>query len=179
MDRFSISVFLIDVFRPRNRSCILPSDRLLLVLNKDKFDENGEITKPTGWGMPGGQREDDEHYIDAAYRELAEETGIKKVTILNRREVFLFKQGVDRESEPEEKNGKLVRKTHWHLTVGARLLVPDSEVAIATGKEDIAMADWYRFDQLPKNLYFKHGKRITELYARIEEEKLFNEIFKA
>ncbi|MDA2935813.1 NUDIX hydrolase [Patescibacteria group bacterium AH-259-L05] len=188
-ERASVSVFLIDIFRPQKRSTILPTDRILLVSNerRGRDDREGRGPRPEGWGMPGGHGEPGEWYIRTGYRELGEETGVNpqykkkiynQVEIVDDRRMFLAEPGVDTESGPEkDEKGNLVYKTHWHLTVGGRLLVPWDETVIAIGKEDIKTAAWHRFDGLPSGVYGTHGKRIEIFYNRLTDKELFDYVF--
>ncbi len=51
---------------------------ILMVLNKPRYDEAGKLTKPAGWGMPGGRFDpfQDGDFVDTAFREIKEETGL-------------------------------------------------------------------------------------------------------
>ncbi|MDA2921816.1 NUDIX domain-containing protein [Patescibacteria group bacterium AH-259-L07] len=191
-DRMSVSVFLTDVFRPRNRHELLLSDRILLVWNKAKYDEEGEFVRKAGVGMPGGHVEPGEHYIDAAYRETEEEAireeeegektaiGIReKIVIINDRRLFERKRGYDRESEPEKgEDGKLIFKDHWHLRVGARLLIPPDEIVLEPESEDIEKAEFCYFERLPLGVYKSHKALIRDFYNRLRKKELFDDIFR-
>lgn len=63
----------VKAFIPRRNAKGIPE--ILLVKNKERRDEQGNITKPAGWGMPGGRTEDGELLTDALVREVEEETG--------------------------------------------------------------------------------------------------------
>lgn len=187
-DRMSVSNFLTDVFHPRNRHELLPSDRILLVWNKDKR-ENGELVRVGGVSMPRGSVEPGEHYIDAVYRETEEETMrskrqgealsiCDKISVINDRRVFHYVKSRDKESEPEkDEDRNLIFKNHWHLTVVSRLLIPVDEIAISIGKPGIKKAEWHRFDRLPSGLYGSHKKRITDFYNRLFDRELFDYVF--
>lgn len=190
-DRMSVSNFLTDVFCPCNRHELLPSDRILLVWNKDKYDENGKFVRKAGVGMPGGHVEPSEHYLDAVYRETEEETmqepkkqerapGIRdKVVIINDSRLFREKERADKESEPEKsEDGTLIFKSHWHLTVVSRLLIPVDEIAISIGKPGISKAEWRRFDRLPSGLYISHKDRIMDFYNGLSDPELFDYVFR-
>ncbi|MDN4163068.1 NUDIX domain-containing protein [Nocardioides abyssi] len=59
---------------PTRFACVLLVDRRGWVLLQER-DEHAVID-PETWGMPGGHVEDGEGFEEAAYRELAEETGV-------------------------------------------------------------------------------------------------------
>ncbi|PHR89713.1 MAG: hypothetical protein COA78_35730 [Blastopirellula sp.] len=61
--------------KPGNASAVIVTNedgRILMQLRDDK----GGIFSPNRWGLPGGELENGETYIDGAIRELKEETGI-------------------------------------------------------------------------------------------------------
>ncbi|MBC9731913.1 NUDIX domain-containing protein [Nocardioides marmotae] len=60
---------------PTRFACVLLVDRRGWVLLQER-DEHAAID-PETWGMPGGHVEDGEGFEEAAYRELAEETGVR------------------------------------------------------------------------------------------------------
>lgn len=187
-DRMSVSVFLTDVFCPRNRHGLVLSDRILLVWNIKTLDKNA------GVGLPGGHVDPGEHYIDAAYRETKEEamserkrenvtTSIRdKIVVINHRRLFKAKEGEDKKSKPiKGEDGKSIYKSHWHLMVCSRLLMPANEIALSIGSEkedDVKKAEWRRFDQLPSGLYISHKRRIMDFYNRLTDKELFDHVFK-
>lgn len=189
-DRMSVSNFLTDVFCSRNRHELLPSDRILLVWNEDKYDENEKLVRRAGVGMPGGHVESGEYYINAGYRETEEETmqekdkregmlGVRdKIVIINDSRLFRWEMGIDKKSKPEMgKEGKSIFKIHWHLTVFSRLLIPVDEIVVSIGKTEINKAEWRRFDRLPSGLYRSHKKRITDFYNKLSDKELFDHVF--
>lgn len=65
-------------------------DRVLIVLNKTKQMPDG-LMKPSGGGLPGGGKRDNETELEAAHRELKEETGLE--ADINPEHIFYTKKG--------------------------------------------------------------------------------------
>ena len=116
-----------------------PTDRSLevLLIRRDEPPFEGQ------WATPGGFVEIDEPVAEAAPRELAEETGMRGVELV---EFGVF-------DEPgRDPRGRMVAVAHWGLTRR-----DDHDLAAATDARDL---DWFPVDELPQ-LAFDHDDLVT------------------
>lgn len=100
----------------------------------------GQAPFEGAWALPGGFVEIDEACVDAAHRELAEETGLRGVDL-----TFLhYFDAVDRDPR------------HRTLSLAYWGVVEDHAVAVG-GADDAAEARWFALTALPE-LAFDHAE---------------------
>lgn len=105
------------------------------------------------WAIPGGFVEEHETVRDAAERELAEETGLRKVFL----EQFSVFDAVERDPR-----GRV-------LSVAFLALVKPSAKLVSTA--DAARAAWFLLDELP-DLAFDHGEILSAGLDRLRADLL-------
>ena len=104
---------------------------------------------PLGWAIPGGFVEPDEDLIDAARRELYEETGLNPPTL---EQLGTF-------GHPNrDPRGRTIS-----VVYGARL----QRAALPAAGDDAADARWFPLDALPANLAFDHAEILAQVLPRL------------
>ena len=112
------------------------------------------IFRRGNWDLPKGKLEKNESRREGAIREVIEETGIKKVKIID-------KIGVTYHIFKNKKGKESIKKSHWYLMRSEKQkLVPQLE-------EDIEIAEWKTLNQF-KNLSpaYNNIKDIIEKYEQ-------------
>ena len=95
------------------------------------------------WALPGGFVDENEDLLDAAFRELKEETAIEQISLTQ------FKSYGTPGRDPR---GHTVSVIYWGVVA--------PETSFAAG-DDAAFAKWFELNQLPK-LAFDHGEIVEE-----------------
>lgn len=104
---------------------------------------------PPGWAIPGGFVEPDEDLIDAARRELFEETGLEPPQL---EQLATF-------GHPNrDPRGRTIS-----VVYGARL----QHAALPAAGDDAADARWFPLNALPTNLAFDHPTILTQILPRL------------
>jgi 8-oxo-dGTP diphosphatase len=104
------------------------------------------------WAIPGGFVELDEELEHAAARELAEETGLKNVTL---EQMYTF--------------GKCGRDPRGRqITIAFMGIMKDNFDLIKAG-DDAADAKWFNIENLPENLAFDHEDVCRYAVSRLKE----------
>lgn len=103
------------------------------------------------WALPGGFVEENERLIDAASRELHEETGIRFTDLEQ-----LYAAG-DPGRDPRG----------WTVSVVFLARVEPDNLAAVAG-DDAAAVKWFPLDRLPK-LAFDHAKILARVKARLAD----------
>ena len=117
-----------------------PSPSVLLIRRRNP---------PAGWAIPGGFVDPDEDLIDAARRELHEETGLYSPTL---EQLATF-------GHPDrDPRGRTIS-----VVYGARL---QHAVPPAAG-DDAAAARWFPLDALPNDLAFDHATILAQVLPRL------------
>ena len=141
---------------------------IILLNNENKVFVGKRIDNPKNfWQMPQGGCDENENFLDAAKRELEEETSIKKVKILKELdEWFVY-------NLPRDLLGKIWRgkyrgqKQKWFVM---KFLGKNEEINIKTKKPEFLEWKWIEPNDLPKvvvnfklNIYKKLSEKIAYL----------------
>ena len=113
---------------------VLKDNKILLGLRKTNKDKNTEIDGYETWSMPGGKVEYLEKLVDAAKRELKEETTIEALDI-----------------KLISINDDIVEQAHY-VTIGF-LVTSFKGEAIVTEPDKNIDWQWFDLNNLPNNLY--------------------------
>ena len=122
---------------------------LLGLRNPDKVKASSELKGEGTWTMPGGKVDPGEKLVDAAIRELDEETGIKLDALS-----FVCVQD------------NIIDAAHY-VTVGFQASVTDNYEANAMEPETILKWEWYDIDKLPKNMYLPSSQLLKCILSDI------------
>ena len=141
---------------------------IILLNNENKVFVGKRIDNPKNfWQMPQGGCDENENFLDAAKRELEEETSIKKVKILKELdEWFVY-------DLPKDLLGKIWQgkyrgqKQKWFVM---KFLGKNEEINIKTKKPEFLEWKWIEPNDLPKvvvnfklNIYKKLSEKIAYL----------------
>ncbi|PKP35622.1 MAG: NUDIX hydrolase [Bacteroidetes bacterium HGW-Bacteroidetes-17] len=116
---------------------------LQILLIQRKYDPFKDI-----WALPGGFVEMDEDLIEAAYRELAEETGLKNI------ELFQLQTFGKPGRDPR---GRTISIIFWGT---------HHEQEEVEAGDDAKNAAWFKISQLPE-LAFDHGHILNVAFQKI------------
>lgn len=130
------------------------NSKLYVLLIKQKYGELKNI-----WALPGGFVKSSEKLIDAVYRELEEETGIK-INYLEQ----LYTFGDDIERDPRFRV----------ISVSYFALVNASNVNPVAGS-DADKSQWFEFNKLP-TLAFDHKLIIKTAHERLKAKLMYEPI---
>ena len=104
---------------------------------------------PAGWAVPGGFVEPDEDLIDAARRELFEETGLESPEL---EQLATF-------GHPDrDPRGRTIS-----VVYGGRL----QRAAVPAAGDDAAAARWFPLDALPDDLAFDHARILAQVLPQL------------
>ena len=101
------------------------------------FNEKNEflfIFRSGSWDLPKGRIENNETKKDAAMREITEETGIKKLTVLE-------KLMITRHTFRSNVGKRIIKKSHWYL------LETKKQSPVPQTDEDIEKAEWMTMEK--------------------------------
>ena len=143
----------------------------IVVLNKNnKIFVAKRIDNPKDfWQMPQGGVDQNESYLDAAYRELYEETNIKEIELIKEVEEFTTYELPDHLLGIIWKGKFKGQKQKWFIM---RFVGNENEIDINTKKPEILDWKWIDVNEITKKVVdFKY-----EVYKKVksEVEKLLN-----
>ena len=137
----------------------------IVVLNKNnKIFVAKRIDNPKDfWQMPQGGVDPNESYLDAAYRELYEETNIKKIELIKVVEEFTVYELPDHLLGIIWKGKFKGQKQKWFIT---RFVGNEDEINIKTKKPEFLDWKWVDINEITKFVVdFK-----LEVYKKIQNE---------
>ena len=137
---------------------------IVLLNNKNKIFVAKRIDNPKNfWQMPQGGVNEGEDYLNAAYRELEEETSIKNVKLIKEIEGTMTYELPDHLLGIIWKGKFKGQKQKWFLM---RFLGNDNEINIKTHKPEFLDWKWIELDMLTKIVVdFK-----LQVYKELEEK---------
>ena len=143
----------------------------IVVLNKDnKVFVAKRIDNPKDfWQMPQGGVDQNESYLDAAYRELYEETNIKEIELIKEVEEFTTYELPDHLLGIIWKGKFKGQKQKWFIM---RFVGNEDEINIKTKKPEFLDWKWIDVNEITKKVVdFKY-----EVYKKVkkEVEKILN-----
>ena len=106
---------------------------------------------PAGWAIPGGFVEPAEDLIDAARRELVEETGLNPPTL---EQLATFGHPA------RDPRGRTIA-----VVYGARI----PHAALPAAGDDAADARWFPLDALPSDLAFDHAAILAQVLPQLTD----------
>ena len=123
----------------------------IVLLNKEnKVFVAKRIDNPKNfWQMPQGGVDDGEDFLDAAYRELEEETSIKNVKLISELDGFISYNLPDRLLGIIWKGKYKGQKQKWFLM---RYLGDDTEINIQTKKPEFLDWKWVELKEITKHV---------------------------
>ena len=137
---------------------------ILLLNNENKVFVGKRIDNPQSfWQMPQGGVDKNEDFLQAAKRELKEETGIKSVELIKELNDWL-EYDLPKNLLGKIWNGKYRGQTQkWFIM---RFLGKNEEINIKTKRPEFLDWQWVNSSELPNiSVNFK-----TNIYKRLEEE---------
>ena len=143
----------------------------IVVLNKEnKIFVAKRIDNPKDfWQMPQGGVDENESYLDAAYRELYEETNIKEIELIKEVEEFTTYELPDHLLGIIWKGKFKGQKQKWFIM---RFVGNEDEINIKTKKPEFLDWKWIDVNEITKKVVdFKY-----EVYKKVkkEVEKILN-----
>ena len=137
---------------------------IVLLNNKNKIFVAKRIDNPKNfWQMPQGGVDDGEDFLDAAYRELEEETSIKNVKLISELEGFITYNLPDRLLGIIWKGKYKGQKQKWFLM---RYIGKDEDININTKKPEFLEWKWIDISRITEVVVdFK-----LEVYKELQEK---------
>jgi len=129
--------------------CYLTADAILIVGNDVLLVQRKHDPFQGKWGLPGGFVDEGEKVLDAAKRELQEETGVENIPLAQ------FGAYGDPGRDPR---GRIVSIVYWSLLETK----PD-----ATAADDAADCNWFDLNQLPE-MAFDHAQILADVRNRLK-----------
>jgi 8-oxo-dGTP diphosphatase len=129
--------------------CYLTADTILIVNNEVLLVQRKHEPFQGMWGLPGGFVDEGEKVLDAAKRELQEETGVENVSLTQ------FGAYGDPGRDPR---GRTVSFVYWALLEKK----PEAKAA-----DDAANCGWFHLNQLPE-MAFDHAQILSDVRSRLK-----------
>jgi 8-oxo-dGTP diphosphatase len=136
----------------RQPNCFLTADAVLIVGNEVLLVQRKNEPFQGAWCIPGGFVDPEEKVLDAAKRELQEETGVENVELTQ----------VGAYGDPgRDPRGRTVSFVYW-------CLLDKKPPAVAA--DDAADCNWFDLNALPK-MAFDHGQILADIRTRLRSGK--------
>ena len=133
-------------------TCLLTADAVLIVGTEVLLVQRKHDPFQGKWCIPGGFVDPEEKVLDAARRELQEETGVENVSLTQ------FGAYGDPGRDPR---GRTVSFVYWCLL--------DAKPS-ATAADDAADCNWFDLNVLPE-MAFDHGQILADVRTRLRNTK--------
>ena len=133
----------------RQPSCHLTADAILIVGDEVLLVQRKHEPYQGKWGLPGGFVDPDEKVMDAAKRELQEETGVENVSLTQ------FGAYGDPGRDPR---GRTVSLAYWSLL---------ENKPAAKAADDAADLAWFPLHELP-DMAFDHEQILADVRSRLK-----------
>jgi 8-oxo-dGTP diphosphatase len=130
-------------------TCYLTADAILIVENDVLLVQRKHDPFQGKWALPGGFAGEDEKTLDAAKRELQEETGVENISLTQ------FGAYGDPDRDPR---GRVVSVVYWSLLEKQ----PEARAA-----DDAADCKWFDLNDLP-DLAFDHAQILADVRNRLK-----------
>ncbi|MCR5857188.1 NUDIX hydrolase [Mesorhizobium sp. J428] len=141
--------------RPSARLLVLdPDDRVLLF--RFRFD-TGPLAGTTYWATPGGGLDEGESFVDAARRELREETGI---------EAEVVEAVAVRHTQFRLSTGEMVAAEERYFLVRAFAEIDISRNPDPVERAFISEARWWTIDELTQSVETIFPENIAEMLGK-------------
>ena len=138
---------------------VLKDNKILLGLRKTNKDKNTEIDGYETWSMPGGKVEYLEKLVDAAKRELKEETNLDII------DSTMVKVLSGKDTYREYPNGDKL------YDITAIFVITNYSGDLKVNDEESKKLEWFGIDKLPENIT-SHTRNYLEKYGDILKEAL-------
>ena len=129
--------------------CYLTADAILIVRNDVLLVQRKHEPFQGKWALPGGFVDEGEKVLDAAKRELQEETGVENISLTQ------FGAYGDPGRDPR---GRVVSVVHWSLL---------EKQPSARAADDAADCKWFDLNDLP-DLAFDHAQILADVRNRLK-----------
>ncbi len=132
-------------------------------LVKNEKNEYLFIFRRGSWDLPKGKIETNETKREATLREITEETGIKKMTIVR-------KLMITRHTYRSNVGKRIIKKSHWYL------LDAKKQTPVPQANEDIERAEWMTMERFfskkrqvyPNILEVLHTQDTAEIVSKVQ-----------
>jgi 8-oxo-dGTP diphosphatase len=136
----------------RQHNCFLTADAILIVGNEVLLVQRKNEPFQGKWCIPGGFVDPEERVLDAAKRELQEETAVENVALK------MFSAYGDPGRDPR---GRTVSFVYW-------CLLDKKPPAVAA--DDAADCNWFDLNALPE-MAFDHRQILDEFRTKLKSDK--------
>jgi putative (di)nucleoside polyphosphate hydrolase len=142
----------------------------IFLIKDSKIFAGRRIDIKDAWQPPQGGVEPGESYLDAAKRELLEETGIKTIELLGVSSLYKYDFPPNVQRILTQKHGKLEYRGQKIIFFAFKFLGEEKEINLQNKTQEFVEWQWMALEDLLKNIvYFK---KISYKQAVMEFQKL-------